>query len=259
MAKAAQADGKKPPESVWTRPRRAKREQPTLTRDQIVDAALELLDAEGLDGLSMRRLGTRLNSGATSVYWHVANKDELLELALDRVMGEVRVPRPDDGAEADADDGPNDGPDAGGWRAAVAGYARDLRAMIHRHPWTVPLFGAQPMIGPNATRVLDEVIGAFDGAGLTGTALDNAMSLIADYVIGAAGSEASWQGVHGTATGEDWIQALGPYLDGIAERHPRLTAHIREVWVRDTAGVVEERFDYGLSCVLDGIEARTRR
>ncbi|HEU5025794.1 MAG TPA: TetR/AcrR family transcriptional regulator C-terminal domain-containing protein [Spirillospora sp.] len=242
MAKAAEADGRKPPESVWVRPRRAKREQPTLTRDQIVDAALDLLDAEGLDGLSMRRLGTRLNSGATSVYWHVANKDELLELALDRVMGEVRVP----------------GPDAGGWRAAVAGYARDLRAMIHRHPWTVPLFGAQPMIGPNATRVLDEVIGAFDGAGLTGMALDNAMSLIADYVIGAAGSEASWQGAHGTATGEDWLRALGPYLAEIAERHPRLTAHIREVWVRDTADVVAERFDYGLSCVLDGIEARTR-
>ncbi|WP_433145638.1 TetR/AcrR family transcriptional regulator [Actinomadura nitritigenes] len=242
-AKAGKADGGKPPESVWVRPRRAKREQPTLTRDQIVDAALELLDAEGLDGLSMRRLGTRLSSGATSVYWHVANKDELLELALDRVMGEVRVP----------------GPDAGGWRAAVAGYARDLRAMIHRHPWTVPLFGARPMIGPNATRVLDEVIGAFDGAGLTGLDLDNAMSLIADYVIGAAGSEASWQSAHGTATGEDWMRTLGPYLAEIAERHPRLTAHIREVWTRETADVVEQRFDYGLSCVLDGIEGRRPR
>lgn len=242
-AEAGKADGGKPPESVWVRPRRAKREQPTLTRDQIVDATLELLDAEGLDGLSMRRLGTRLNSGATSVYWHVANKDELLELALDRVMGEVRVPRTD----------------AGGWRAAVAGYARDLRAMIHRHPWTVPLFGARPMIGPNATRVLDEVIGAFDGAGLTGLDLDNAMSLIADYVIGAAGSEASWQGAHGAATGEDWMRTLGPYLAEIAERHPRLTAHIREVWTRETADVVEQRFDYGLSCVLDGIAGRRPR
>jgi AcrR family transcriptional regulator len=241
--KADGADGRRPPESVWVRPRRARREQPTLTRDQIVDAALELLDAEGLDGLSMRRLGTRLNSGATSVYWHVANKDELLELALDRVMGEVRVPRPD----------------GGGWRAAVDGYARDLRGMIHRHPWTVPLFGAQPMIGPNATRVLDEVIGAFDGTGLAGLDLDNAMSLIADYVIGAAGSEASWQNTHDAANGEDWMRALGPYLAEIAERRPRLTAHVREVWSRETADVVEQRFDYGLSCVLDGIAARLPR
>src|SRR4051812_49283757 len=112
--------------SVWTRPPRAKREQPTLDRDQIVDAAMELLDAEGLDGLSMRRLGTKLNSGATTVYWHVANKDELLELALDRAMAEVTVP----------------GPDEDGWRAAATGFAHSLRTMIHRHPWTVTLFGS---------------------------------------------------------------------------------------------------------------------
>ncbi|MDL4813380.1 TetR/AcrR family transcriptional regulator [Actinomadura opuntiae] len=247
MAGTERAGARKPPESVWTRPARARREQPTLTRGQIVDAALELLDAEGLDGLSMRRLGTRLNSGATSVYWHVANKDELLELALDRVMGEVRVP-PGDGGDGDD-----------GWRDAVAGYARSLRTMIHRHPWTVPLFGVQPMIGPNATRVLDEVIAAFDGAGLAGMDLENAMSLVADYVIGAAGSEASWQNAHDAATGEDWLETLAPYLAEIADRHPRLTAHVREVWARETADVLEQRFDYGLSCVLAGIEAHRPR
>ncbi|QKG23307.1 TetR/AcrR family transcriptional regulator [Actinomadura verrucosospora] len=239
---ADKAGAMKPPESVWVRPQRARREQPTLSRDQIVDAALELLDAEGLNGLSMRRLGTRLNSGATSVYWHVANKDELLELALDRVMAEVTVPAPD-----------------GGWRDAVAAYARSLRAMIHRHPWTVPLFGAQPMIGPNATRVLDEVIVAFDGAGFTGMALENAMSLIADYIIGAAGSEASWQGRHDGATSEDWMRALGPYLTEITDRHPRLAAHITEVWSQETDDILESRFTYGLTCLLDGIEARRTR
>ncbi|MBO2465802.1 TetR/AcrR family transcriptional regulator C-terminal domain-containing protein [Actinomadura sp. LCR2-06] len=227
------------------RPQRARREQPTLSRDQIVDAALELLDAEGLNGLSMRRLGTRLNSGATSVYWHVANKDELLELALDRVMAEVAVPAPDGGD--------------GGWRDAVAGYARSLRAMIHRHPWTVPLFGAQPMIGPNATRVLEEVIIAFDGAGFTGMDLENAMSLVADYIIGAAGSEASWQGTHGGATGEDWMRTLGPYLAEITDRHPRLAAHVRDVWAKETGDILESRFTYGLTCLLDGIEARVPR
>ncbi|MFB4302113.1 TetR/AcrR family transcriptional regulator [Actinomadura sp. NTSP31] len=246
MAETKKA-AKRKPESVWTRPPRARREQPSLGRDQIVDAALELLDAEGLDGLSMRRLGTRLNSGATSVYWHVANKDELLELALDRVMGEVRVPAP----------APL--PDGGGWRDAVAGYARSLRTMIHRHPWTVPLFGVQPMIGPNATRVLDGVIGAFDGAGLTGMDLENAMSLLADYVIGAAGSEASWQNTRDAAAGEDWLETLAPYLAEIADRHPRLAAHVREIWVRETADVLEQRFDYGLSCVLAGIEAHRPR
>ena len=76
-------------DSVWLRPTRERTGQPSLSREQIVRAAIELLDAEGAAGLSMRRLGTKLGSGATSLYWHVANKDELLELAVDEVLGEI--------------------------------------------------------------------------------------------------------------------------------------------------------------------------
>ncbi|WP_242911061.1 TetR/AcrR family transcriptional regulator [Actinomadura terrae] len=226
------------PTSVWTRPPRTRREQPTLTRDQIVDAALGLLDAEGLDGLSMRRLGTRLNSGATSVYWHVANKDELLELALDRVMAEVEIPAAD------------------GWRAAASGYARSLRTMIHRHPWTVTLFGSRPMIGPNATRVLAEVLAAFGSAGFTGVDLEYAWSAVVDYVIGAAGSEASWQRNQLGTTAAEWMENLGPYLARLDVEHPDLATHIREIWMKETSGVLEERFSFGLGCVLDGLETR---
>ncbi|MCP9980915.1 TetR/AcrR family transcriptional regulator [Actinomadura madurae] len=228
----------KAPASVWTRPARARREQPALSRDQIVDAALGLLDAEGLDGLSMRRLGTRLNSGATSVYWHVANKDELLELALDRVMAEVEVPAGD------------------GWRAAAAGYARSLRAMIHRHPWTVTLFGSRPMIGPNATRVLDEVLAAFGAAGFAGFDLEYAWSAVVDYVIGAAGSEVSWQRDQSGTSAAEWVESLGPYLSGLDAERPGLAAHIREIWMKETGDVLEGRFAFGLACVLDGLEAR---
>ncbi|MCQ0007584.1 TetR/AcrR family transcriptional regulator C-terminal domain-containing protein [Actinomadura madurae] len=59
--------------------------------------------------------------------------------------------------------------------------------MIHRHPWTVTLFGSRPMIGPNATRVLDEVLAAFGAAGFAGFDLEYAWSAVVDYVIGAAG------------------------------------------------------------------------
>src|SRR5690242_3117266 len=81
--------------SVWTRPPRSRGGQPTLSREQIVHAAVELLDEKGLDGLSMRRLGSRLAAGATSLYWYVATKDDLLELALDEVMGEIEIPDTD--------------------------------------------------------------------------------------------------------------------------------------------------------------------
>ncbi|QKW32964.1 TetR/AcrR family transcriptional regulator [Actinomadura sp. NAK00032] len=225
--------------SVWVRPERARRGRPALSRAQIVDAALGLLDAEGLDGLSMRRLGTRLNSGATSVYWHVANKDELLELALDQVMAEVEVPA------------------AGGdWRASATAYARSLRAMIHRHPWTVTLFGGRPMIGPNATRVMDEVLGAFGAAGFTGFGLEYALSAVVDYVIGAAGSEASWQRGQAGTSSADWVRGLGPYLAELDAERPALASHIREIWLKETGDVLEGRFAFGLACVLDGLEAR---
>src|SRR5215475_920818 len=64
----------------------------TLTRDQIVRAAIDLLDAEGLEGLNMRSLGKHLGSAATAVYWHVGSKDDLIALAADRAWHEIALP-----------------------------------------------------------------------------------------------------------------------------------------------------------------------
>jgi len=83
--------------SVWNRPRRGRRrEQPALTQEQIVGEAIKLLDADGLDALTMRKLGTALGAVATAVYWHVANKEELIELVVDEVYGEIEVPEVSD-------------------------------------------------------------------------------------------------------------------------------------------------------------------
>src|SRR4051812_1314873 len=152
-------------DSVWIRPPRSRRGQPTLSREQIVRAAIELLDAGGLDGLSMRRLGTKLGSGATSVYWYVTNKDELLELAVDEVMGEIEIPDP---AEA-------------GWRAAAAGFAGGLRMMILRHSWITRLLGVRPTIGPNAMRLGDRGVALLMAAGFSGRQLAFASSLLTSH------------------------------------------------------------------------------
>src|SRR5579875_2585707 len=81
------------PEPPWRVPRREGRAP--LSRDAIVDAALRVLDAEGMDGLSMRRVGEELGAGAASIYWHVQNKDELLQLVFERVISEIELPVPD--------------------------------------------------------------------------------------------------------------------------------------------------------------------
>src|SRR2546430_17418946 len=101
----------------------------TLTREQIVSAAIDLLDAEGLEGLNMRALGQRLGSAATAVYWHVGSKDNLIALAADQVWSEIA--RPD--------------PDTAGWRGAgPPGGPRPVAAAPPRPPAVAGLSGPPP-------------------------------------------------------------------------------------------------------------------
>src|SRR3954453_3457632 len=84
------------PEPPWWRQRgeSARGERRPLTRDAIVEAALALLEREGMQGLSMRKLAQELGAGAASLYWHVGDKEELLSLMLDRIVGEAEVREP---------------------------------------------------------------------------------------------------------------------------------------------------------------------
>src|ERR1051326_7319273 len=83
------------PVPTWKRTRQAGNQRPQLSRDVIVDTALRLLDADGLEGVSMRRVAEELGTGPASLYAHVANKEELLDLLHERVVSEVEVPPPD--------------------------------------------------------------------------------------------------------------------------------------------------------------------
>ncbi len=151
MAKAARM-------SVWLEgseakaPRSRRSEQPSgLDRDRITDATVRLLDAEGLAKFSMRRLAGELGVTAMSVYWYVDTKDDLLELALDRVFGEPRFPVVADGPDADRAD----------WRDQLRELAAQYRALIVRHPWTSTLTGNFLNVGPNSllfSRAVQQVI-----------------------------------------------------------------------------------------------------
>src|SRR5579864_4815299 len=98
----------------------------TLTREQIVQAAVELLDEEGLEGLNMRALGKRLGSVPAAVYWHVRNKSDLITLAGEHVWSEL----------------PLSDVSSSNWRAAVTQLATEFRAMLIRHPWLLQVFGS---------------------------------------------------------------------------------------------------------------------
>ncbi len=226
---------------MWTRPKRG-REQPALSRAQIVAEAVALLDADGLDTLSMRNLGARLGAGATSLYRHVANKDELIELVVDEVYGELQVPAP-----------------SRDWRAVVSDCARGVREMVLRHPWLASVLGQVGLhyLGPNVMRLNEAMHGLFAAAGFEATEADLALSAVMSYVIGMAVSEAAWLTTL-ARSGQDeqsWAASLRPVEQEAAESFPHL---LRQFTASppDLRQAREERFAYGLDRVLDGLATR---
>ena len=109
--------------------------QPALHRARIVAAAIRIVDAEGVDALSLRRLAVELGSGATSVYRHVRDRDELLDLALDAVTSELELPPPDIP-----------------WQEGLALTARRLRGLFHRHPNFVIIRATRVALAPTLWR-----------------------------------------------------------------------------------------------------------
>ncbi|MDS0140314.1 MULTISPECIES: TetR/AcrR family transcriptional regulator [unclassified Amycolatopsis] len=228
--------------SVWTRPRR-RREQPALSRAQIVAAALELLDAEGLEALSMRTLGARLDAAATSLYRHVANKDELLELVVDEVYGQIEVPEIRDGD----------------WRRAVTACAASTRAALLRHAWIASVLGQTGLayLGPNVMRLNERMLALFETAGFRPAEADRALGAVMAYVIGTATTEAAWLTTVARSgrTEQEWIDRLRPALREATKPYPRLHA-LATAEGGDAETSRGDGFAYGLERMLDGLTAR---
>ncbi|MFG2295512.1 TetR/AcrR family transcriptional regulator [Streptomyces sp. NPDC048603] len=217
----------------------------TLTREQIIRAAIELLDAEGLEGLNMRSLGKRLGSAATAVYWHVKNKDNLVILASDEVWNEVGLP------DLDAVD----------WRTAATSMAQDLYTMITRHPWLVMALASQPLYGPNKARHDDHSLAVYEAAGFVGAEADQATASVFMFVLGSTlGMSASISVNRRLSQGGGNAQALleeaMAQATEIASRFPRLRARLDAYADAEYAAAPEKSFEFGLQAVLDGLEDR---
>jgi AcrR family transcriptional regulator len=236
--------------SVWTRSRRSGRHASALSREQIVTEAVALLDEEGISALSMRKLGARLGSGATSIYWHVPSKDDLVELVVDEVYGELTVP---DLQDVDATD-------PAVWRAAATEYAHSVRAMILRHPWIGSLFGEAGLsyLGPNMMRLSDGMLGLFRAAGFSLLAANDAISTITAFVLGMATAEASTLTAI-ARSGKDeqeWLAALMPAAEQAAQPYPHLSELYAAYKQKDSHTGRTDGFTYGLDLILDGLQTR---
>src|SRR5262249_31480452 len=229
------------PEPIWLRPvRQPQSQRPSLTREQIVRAAIELADAEGLEALTMRRLATKLGAGAMSLYWHIPNKEDLLDLMLDAAFGEVELPeRP-----------------SGDWRADLHLFAHRMLGVLRRHTWLPSLTSSQPLPGPNALRYVEVFLIELRDLGLDVNTIGSILSTVDAYVNGFAQREAASEEVRRRSgmTEAEWYTALAAYFQHILSsgHYPTLARVVSESAEIDA----DASFDFGLECVLDGIAAR---
>lgn len=218
--------------SVWLRPRRAvPRRTAPLSRERIVTAAVALLDHDGAGRLTMRRLAERLEAGPTTLYWHVDTKDDVLDLAVDAVFGEVALPAL---------------PTSGSWRESLSTFLHQWRSVLLDHPWSAPLLGTRPLLGPNALARSEFLHTTLLTAGIPQEQVTAAAHGLSNYVIGSATTRAAW---HSQGDETATRRAAHEHLHAHRDSYPVQAEH-RTMTDQDW----DTSFTRGLTYLLDGLE-----
>jgi AcrR family transcriptional regulator len=186
--------------------RRAKRREEPLSRERIVAAAVDLLDTAGEDGLTFRALAERLTTGPGAIYWHVANKGELLVAATDAVVAAALAP-PLSTAPAESPDSP---------RGEIRAVALGLFGAIHDHSWLATQLATQlsrSPWGPVTPRIFESIGRQVRALGVPESSWFTATSALVHYILGAAGQNAA-NAAHARVLGPDVDR--GEFLDAVS-------------------------------------------
>ncbi|MFF8292771.1 TetR/AcrR family transcriptional regulator [Streptomyces sp. NPDC016309] len=239
--------------SVWLegRPSRARKaDQPSgLDREKITEVAVRLLDAEGLGKFSMRKLAAELNVTAMSVYWYVDTKDDLLELALDRVVGELTLPASGPGAD---------------WRERLRELAGSYRALFVAHPWASSLVGRFLNMGPHSMEFARTAQQVIADTGLPLGLQTGALASVFQFVYGFGTVEGQFRvrcEEAGTTQDEYFRDAMGSVREQPAySEHFAQAERMMEARGGDTVAEMRDRdFRFALDLQIAGIEAMVAR
>ncbi|MGE5287817.1 MAG: TetR/AcrR family transcriptional regulator [Micromonosporaceae bacterium] len=225
-------------DALWFNPPDGESGRRALTRERVVAEALAVIAADGAQSLSMRALAARLGVVPGALYRHVRGKEQLYDLILDAVLGEVDC-RADPGAP---------------WAAQVAALARRLRAVLENHPGTAALLKTRDPLSPTSLALAEAFLAPLHAAGLPGREAALAFRLIYDYTLGFALADPTSpaeQRLRDTATREQ-LHAFFRSLP--ASRFPILAAHGVHAWDGDR----DQRFAAGLETLLRGLQADKR-
>jgi AcrR family transcriptional regulator len=202
-----------------------------LSRRRVLEAALRIVDSEGLTALTMRRLGRELGVEAMSLYRHVPNKDALLDGIVELIVLEIEVP-------ADVD---------GDWKEAARQIVRSYRRAAHSHPNAFPLVTMRPLNTPEGLRRLDATFEILRRAGLDEPTAIVAFRTLASYTRGFALEEVTGRAIGAEPLGSDRLDPRSLPADEfprLAELAPLLVAADRDA-----------EFERGVDLILTGLEA----
>jgi AcrR family transcriptional regulator len=227
------------PSSAEPRSRRDRPAKPPLSRDGIIDAALRLVAQEGIDAVTLRRVGQLLDTGAASLYVYLANRDDLLERMFDRVLSDVPVV----------------GADPGGWRAQLLALYTEVLAALDRYPGVAQAgLGIIPA-GPGALRITENTLAALRAGRIGEQAAAWACDALLLFTTASAVEHAIERRrapatAQQKAVGVDYAAGALAVFSGLsADRYPTL-AQMAEVMVQ---GADAERFRFGISTLLNGL------
>jgi len=230
------------PEPPWKpAPRGGRPARAPLSQAAIVDAAFQVVDRDGADALSMRRVAQELGTGAASLYWHVDNKDALVNLMIDRVASEVRLPEPDPAR----------------WQEQLREWLLEVRVVFQRHPGIAVLTLGRIPVGPNLVRWSEWTLGLLRGAGIPDRIAAFAGDLLGLY-LGATGYEATLPapsaGGAPVSAEESTAMVRGYFASLPPDQFPNVLATLDELF----SGGPEERFELGLDVILRGLASYAR-
>lgn len=200
-----------------------------LSRERVLEAALDMADSDGLDSVSMRNLARALGVEAMSLYNHVANKDDLFDGMVDRIFTEIQLP------------------EAREWRQCMRERAISARRVLARHPWAVGLLDSRGTPGPATLHHHDWVIGVLRRNGFSLSMTAHAFALLDSFIYGFVMQEFS-------LPSSELPDLAGTILNNLpAEQYPHL-AELTSEHVLQPGYDFSDSFEFGLELVLDGLE-----
>lgn len=202
-----------------------------LSRERVLQAAVGLADADGIEALTIRRLAAELGVGAMSVYYYVANKDEILDGIVDLVVTEMELPAP-----------------GGEWKAEIRRAALSAHEVLVRHPWAAGLLLSGPRVSEARLRQMDAILGCLRGAGFSAEMTDHAYHALDSHITGFT----LW--LVGISAGMARLGSIGGFLERVdRDALPHLAEHVEQHLKERRPDDVGE-FEFGLQLILDGLE-----